>query len=134
MLPFFGPTVANTTVTNVPGPPQPIFFSGVRLLRAAGLGPLIGAVNLIHVVASYHATLSISATADRDALPGPATYAQCMEKASQQLVAGALRWLNLSDPVRLLPQRVSRSVAEGTPSASTATSSWTPEPRPSSKA
>jgi diacylglycerol O-acyltransferase / wax synthase len=89
VLPFSGPTVANTTVTNVPGPPEPIFFSGARLVRAAGLGPLIGGLNLIHVVASYNGTLSISATADRDALPDPATYAECMENAFQQLLASA---------------------------------------------
>jgi diacylglycerol O-acyltransferase / wax synthase len=89
VLPFSGPTVANTTVTNVPGPTEPIFFSGARLVRAAGLGPLIGGLNLIHVVASYNGTLSISATADRDALPDPATYAECMEHAFQELLAGA---------------------------------------------
>jgi diacylglycerol O-acyltransferase / wax synthase len=88
VLPFSGPTVANTTVTNVPGPTEPIFFSGARLVRAAGLGPLVGGLNLIHVVASYNGTLSISATADRDALPDPARYAECMEKAFQDLLAG----------------------------------------------
>jgi WS/DGAT/MGAT family acyltransferase len=89
VLPLSGPTVANTTVTNVPGPTEPIFFSGARLVRAAGLGPLVAGLNLIHVVASYNGTLSISATADRDALPDPATYAECMEKAFQELLAGA---------------------------------------------
>jgi diacylglycerol O-acyltransferase / wax synthase len=89
VLPFSGPTVANTTVTNVPGPTEPIFFSGARLVRAAGLGPLVAGLNLIHVVASYNGALSISATADRDALPDPATYAECMEKAFQELLAGA---------------------------------------------
>jgi WS/DGAT/MGAT family acyltransferase len=89
VLPFSGPTVANTTVTNVPGPTEPIFFSGARLVRAAGLGPLVGGLNLIHVVASYNGTLSISATADRDALPDPATYAECMETAFQELLAAA---------------------------------------------
>ena len=88
VLPFSGPTVANTTVTNVPGPTEPLYFSGARLVRAAGLGPLIGGLNLIHVVASYNGTLSISATADRDALPDPATYAECMEQAFQELMAG----------------------------------------------
>lgn len=87
VLPFSGPTVANTTVTNVPGPTEPLFFSGARLVRAAGLGPLIGGLNLIHVVASYNETLSISATADRDALPDPATYAECMDHAFQELLA-----------------------------------------------
>jgi diacylglycerol O-acyltransferase / wax synthase len=89
VLPFSGPTVANTTVTNVPGPTEPVFFSGARLVRAAGLGPLIGGLNLIHVVASYNGTLSISATADRDAMPDPATYAECMEHAFQALLVGA---------------------------------------------
>ena len=87
VLPFSGPMVANTTVTNVPGPTQPIYFSGALLLRAAGLGPLIGGMNLIHVVASYNGTLSISATADRDALPDPATYAECMEQAFKELLS-----------------------------------------------
>jgi len=91
VLPLSGPTVANTTVTNVPGPTEPIFFSGARLVRAAGLGPLVAGLNLIHVVASYNGTLSISATADRDALPDPAIYAECMEKAFQELLAGAGR-------------------------------------------
>ena len=91
VLPFSGPTIANTTVTNVTGPTEPIFFSGARLVRAAGLGPLVGGLNLIHVVASYSGTLSISATADRDALPDPATYAECMENAFQALLAGAGR-------------------------------------------
>jgi WS/DGAT/MGAT family acyltransferase len=87
VLPFSGPTVANTTVTNVPGPTQPIYFRGARLLRAAGLGPLIGGMNLIHVVASYNGILSISATADRDALPDPSRYAECMEQSFHELLA-----------------------------------------------
>ncbi|QLL09883.1 WS/DGAT/MGAT family O-acyltransferase [Mycobacterium vicinigordonae] len=87
VLPFSGPTVANTTVTNVPGPTEPIYFRGARLLRAAGLGPLIGGLNLCHVVASYNGTLCISATADRDALPDPAKYAECMDGAFTELLA-----------------------------------------------
>jgi hypothetical protein len=47
----------------------------------------VGGLNLIHVVASYNGTLSISATADRDALPDPATYAECMDHAFQELLA-----------------------------------------------
>ncbi len=86
VLPLSGPNVANTTVTNVPGPPVPLYFCRAKLLRAAGLGPLIGGMNLIHVVASYNGTLSISATADRDALPDPGNYADCMERAFQELL------------------------------------------------
>jgi hypothetical protein len=44
-------------------------------------------LNLIHVVASYNGTLSISATADRDALPDPSRYAECMEHAFRELLS-----------------------------------------------
>ena len=87
VLPFSAPTIANTTVTNVRGPNEPLYFHGARLLRVTGLGPLIGGLNLFHVVASYNGTFSIGATADRNALPDPATYAECMETAFQELLA-----------------------------------------------
>jgi WS/DGAT/MGAT family acyltransferase len=89
VLPFSGPTIANTTVSNVPGPTMPVFFNGARLLRATGLAPLIGGLNLFHVVTSYNGTFSIGVTADRDKLPDPATYADCMETAFQDLLAAA---------------------------------------------
>jgi WS/DGAT C-terminal domain len=65
VLPFSGPTIANTTVTNVRRPNEPMYFHGARLLRVTGLGPLIGGLNRFHVVASYNGTFSIGATADR---------------------------------------------------------------------
>jgi len=89
VLPFSGPTIANTTVSNVRGPTEPIFFNGARLVRATGLGPLIGGLNLFHVVASYNGSFSIGVTAERDALPDPATYVECMETAFQELLAAA---------------------------------------------
>jgi len=41
------------------------------------------------VLATYNGSFSIGVTADRDALPDPATYAQCMEAAFQELLAAA---------------------------------------------
>ncbi|WP_068277409.1 WS/DGAT/MGAT family O-acyltransferase [Aldersonia kunmingensis] len=87
VLPFSGPTIANTTVSNVRGPDEPMYFHGARLVRATGLGPLVGGLNLFHVVTSYNGTFSIGVTADRNALPDPATYADCMEAAFQELRA-----------------------------------------------
>ena len=88
-MPVSGPTIANTTVSNVPGPTDPIFFAGARLLRVTGLGPLIGGMNLFHIVASYNGTISIGVTADRNALPDPGHYADCMQTAFQELLASA---------------------------------------------
>jgi diacylglycerol O-acyltransferase len=88
-MPFSGPTIANTTVSNVPGPAEPIYFAGARLVRVTGLGPLIGGMNLFHVIASYNGTVSMGVTADRDALPDPANYADCMQAAFDDLLAAA---------------------------------------------
>jgi hypothetical protein len=68
---------------------EPMYFHGARLLRVTGLGPLIGRLNLFHVVKSYNGIFSIGATADRNALPDPATYAQCMQTAFPELLAAA---------------------------------------------
>jgi diacylglycerol O-acyltransferase / wax synthase len=46
-------------------------------------------VNLFHVIASYHGTVSMGVTADRDASPDPAHYADCMRAAFDELLAAA---------------------------------------------
>jgi hypothetical protein len=86
VMPFSAPAIANTTVSNVPGPTEPIYFAGARLHRVTGLGPLIGGMNLFHVVASYNGTISVGATADRNALPDPAFYAECMQTSFDELL------------------------------------------------
>ncbi len=86
---FSGPAIANTTVSNVPGPTDPIYFAGARLLRVTGLGPLIGGMNLFHIVASYNGTVSIGVTADRSALPDPGHYADCMQSAFEEMLSAA---------------------------------------------
>src|SRR5215208_4755038 len=88
-VPFSGPAIANTTVSNVPGPTDPIYFAGARLLRVTGLGPLIGGMNLFHIVASYNGTVSIGVTADRSALPDPGHYADCMQSAFEEMLSAA---------------------------------------------
>lgn len=89
VLPFSAPAVASTTVSNVRGPTEPIYFAGARLERVTGLGPLIGGMNLFHVVASYNGTVSIGATADRSALPDPGHYADCMQRSFDELLDAA---------------------------------------------
>lgn len=86
---FSGPVIANTTVSNVPGPTDQIYFAGARLLRVTGLGPLIGGMNLFHIVASYNGTVSIGVTADRSALPDPGHYADCMQSAFEEMLSAA---------------------------------------------
>ena len=82
VLPFSAPMIANTTVTNVRGPTEPMYFHGARLVRVTGMGPLIGDLNLFHVAASYNGMFSIGATVDRKAASAtPANICCCPAKA-----------------------------------------------------
>ncbi|MGB0906415.1 MAG: WS/DGAT/MGAT family O-acyltransferase [Maricaulaceae bacterium] len=71
----------NTIVTNVPGPPIPIYSAGAKAVAMFGQICLVDGVGIGHVVVSYLDKISISFTACRDAMPDPLFYAECLEKS-----------------------------------------------------
>ncbi|HSS10455.1 MAG TPA: wax ester/triacylglycerol synthase family O-acyltransferase [Acidimicrobiales bacterium] len=76
---------ANTTVTNVPGPREPLYFCGARVVALFGMAPVVNGGALIHPVGSYCDEFLFSITADRDAMPDPAFYASCLEDSYWEL-------------------------------------------------
>lgn len=77
--------VFSTVVTNVPGPPVPIYSSGARLESMMGLLCLTDGMGLGHVVQSYCKEATISFTACRELLPDPEFYIQCIEESFEEL-------------------------------------------------
>ncbi|MCU1503903.1 MAG: putative diacylglycerol O-acyltransferase [Ilumatobacteraceae bacterium] len=77
----------NTTITNVPGSPVPLYFCGARMERSFGLGPILNGAGLFHVIASYERDVTISFTACRELLPDPAFYTSCIVGAVEALRA-----------------------------------------------
>ncbi len=75
----------STVVTNVPGPPVPIYSSGARLESMMGLLCLTDGLGLGHVVQSYCAEATIAFTACRKLMPDPEFYAQCIEDSFNEL-------------------------------------------------
>jgi diacylglycerol O-acyltransferase / wax synthase len=73
-----GSAVANTTVTNVPGPQQRFYLAGAELLSQFALGTLLDGMGLFHFIHSYCGEITLTVTADRDKLPDPAFYADCI--------------------------------------------------------
>ncbi|NNE57123.1 MAG: wax ester/triacylglycerol synthase family O-acyltransferase [Hellea sp.] len=71
----------NTIVTNVPGPPIPLYSSGAKAVAMFGQICLVDGVGLGHVVTSYVDKIAISFTGCRDAIPDPLVYAKCIEKS-----------------------------------------------------
>ena len=76
-----GNPVVNVTVTNVPGPREPLYFAGARLVTLMGMGPVTDGMGLIHPVTSYCDELIIAATSCREMMPDPGFYAECIEGA-----------------------------------------------------
>jgi hypothetical protein len=74
-----------TVVTNVPGPPVPIYSTGARLESMMGLVCLTDGMALGHVVQSYVKEATISFTACRRVMPDPEFYAQCIEDSFTEL-------------------------------------------------
>ncbi|MFM6949650.1 MAG: WSD1 family O-acyltransferase, partial [Novosphingobium sp.] len=74
-----------TVVTNVPGPPVPIYSAGARLESMMGLLCLTDGLGLGHVVQSYVKEATIAFTACRNLLPDPEFYAQCIEDSFHEL-------------------------------------------------
>lgn len=79
-----------TVVTNVPGPPVPIYSAGARLESMMGLLCLTDGLGLGHVVQSYCKEATIAFTACRKLLPDPEFYAACIEESFAELRDAAL--------------------------------------------
>ena len=74
-----------TVVTNVPGPPVPIYSAGARLESMMGLVCLTDGMGLAHVVQSYTGEATIAFTACRELMPDPEFYAQCIADSFAEL-------------------------------------------------
>ena len=77
--------VFTTVVTNVPGPPVPIYSAGARLESMMGLICLTDGMGLAHVVQSYTDEATIAFTADREMMPDPEFYRDCIQKSFEEL-------------------------------------------------
>lgn len=85
------PVGISTTISNVPGPPFPLYCSGAKLVQYHGVGLLTAGVGLFHLVFSYCGTVTVTILGDRDIMPDPSFYRECLEKSFEELKAAALK-------------------------------------------
>ncbi len=79
------PPLVNTVITNIPGVNVPLYSMGSQMVSTYGLGPVTHGVGLFQPVISYNNTITVSAVADRDMMPDPAFYAECLQSAFDDL-------------------------------------------------
>ncbi len=107
------PAIVNTVITNVPGVNVPLYSMGSRMVASYGLGPVTHGLGLFQPVLSYNGTITISAVADRDMMPDPAFYSECLQSSFDEL-----KRETIEKPARTKP--VSKKVAKKTGGPKTA--------------
>ncbi len=80
--PFF-----NLIITNVPGPPVPLYMAGARLHSGFGMAPVFDGLGVILVVTSMAGKMAISITACQRAMPDVDHFEQCLMDALSELEA-----------------------------------------------
>ena len=80
----------NTVITNIPGPPVPLYMNGARLVTQFGLGPVFEGMGIIHPVFSNFGRITISFTSDRDIMPDPEHYQECIQESFEEMKAATL--------------------------------------------
>jgi len=78
--PFF-----NVTITNVPGPPVPLYAAGARIHSAFGMAPILDGLGLILVVVSYYGRISIGINSCQQIVPDPENMAECFSRSLNEL-------------------------------------------------
>ncbi len=85
----FSSQVYNVLVTNVPGPPRPLYAMGARMLDMYPVVPLAGGQAVSIGITSYDGGMHYGLTADRDAVPDVDVLACALPDALAELVAAA---------------------------------------------
>jgi WS/DGAT/MGAT family acyltransferase len=74
-----------TVITNVPGPPFPLYCAGAKLVQFYPLGLINPGMGLFHAVFSYGGKVFFGVLADRDQMPDPEFYRQCLDASWEEL-------------------------------------------------
>jgi WS/DGAT/MGAT family acyltransferase len=80
----------NLVVTNVAGPPVPLYLAGARLLELFPMMPVMGNLTLVVAVLSYAGQLNLAAAADHDHCPDLEIFTQGVRSALDDLARSAL--------------------------------------------
>ena len=81
----------NCVITNVPGPPIPLYNTGAKMVANFGTGPVQDGLGLFHVIGSYCGQFVVSATCCRAIMPDPDFYRQCLQDSFDELLAATAK-------------------------------------------
>lgn len=77
--------VVHTIVTNVPGAQAPVYMCGAKAINWIGAGCPVDGVGLFNTINSYNGLMSLAFICDRDMMPDPQFYQDCIQEAFTEL-------------------------------------------------
>lgn len=77
--------VFNVTITNVPGPPIPLYCQGHKLHSIMGTAPIIDGMGMIITIFSYDGNITISPTSDANSMPDMDTFTRYILDSANEL-------------------------------------------------
>ncbi len=85
------PLNISTCISNVAGPDFPLYCAGAKMVDYYGLGVLTPGMGIFHLAFSYFGKITLSVLADRNIMPDPEFYHDCLVAAYEELYAAAIK-------------------------------------------
>ena len=83
------PLNISTCITNVMGPDFPLYSAGAKMVDYYALGVLTPGMGLFHAIFSYSGKVTLSVLGDRNIMPDPEFYHDCLVASYEELYAAA---------------------------------------------
>jgi diacylglycerol O-acyltransferase len=106
------PLGISSVVSNVAGPNFPLYSAGAQMVRYYGLGLLTPGVGLFHLIFSSNGIMTMSILGDRNVMPDPAFYRECIEQSFDELLAAAKNIANTDSAAKPASAPAKRSAAK----------------------
>ncbi len=73
--------MTNVFISNVPGPPIPIYMNGATMIKQFGLAPITDNMGLFIATPSYNGIISFGVTSARNIMPDISFFIECLQKS-----------------------------------------------------
>lgn len=85
----FTSKLCNLFISNVPGPQQPLYMNGARMLHTYGMAPLADGMGLFIATPSYNGEMTFSIISSREIMPDIEYFRECIEASFADLLKAA---------------------------------------------